>query len=102
MNRKKEVDDAAFGARVFYFIFHFLGFLIMLYYDCEISRDLKEFKLIPPLLLLAIFLISAYLFMTCGDNPGYAYPSPKSSFQSISDNQMNYPLNAKFTEPIND
>lgn len=39
--KKKEVDEAVFGARVFYFMFHFLGILVVLVYDNEISRDLK-------------------------------------------------------------
>lgn len=36
IKKKPEVEDAVFGARVFYFLFHFLGILCMVIYECDI------------------------------------------------------------------
>lgn len=39
---KKEVFDAVFGARVFYFTFHILAIIILINYDNDLLRDFQN------------------------------------------------------------
>lgn len=81
---KKEVFDAVFGARVFYFSFHLLAVIIMIKYDNDLMRDYKDNTIYPIILYAFLMAISIYLFLTCGKNPGYAPVNNERSDSQVS------------------
>lgn len=82
MQANPSIQDSFFGAKIFYFSFTLIISLILLLYQNPLLIAIQNFSLLLPLFFLILLLLSSYLFLTTGQNPGFAQ---KNSYHHIKD-----------------
>jgi hypothetical protein len=72
MLKNSNMQEAYFGAKVFYFSMTFIILIIIITYHTPLSDDIKNGSLLTGILFLILLTISTFSYLTAGTNPGYA------------------------------
>lgn len=84
------MEDAFFGAKIFYFSCTSIIFLIICLYDNPFRNSILNFELIPlPFLFITSLILSSYYFLTTGNNPGYAFKNTNDIENNLENNKIN-------------
>jgi hypothetical protein len=69
---REEVEQALFGARLFYNVFHAMGLLVLFRYESSLHVGIAKGEYWESFYTLALIGASTYYFYTCAKNPGFA------------------------------
>lgn len=97
--RPRAVSDSFFGAKLFYFFMETLVVSLMIAYDKNIfMNDINNYDFIFPACFLLSLLISGYLFLTTGNNPGF-YSSSSIDLVNLNLNSEKFQSHGIFISP---
>lgn len=85
MHADPSIQDSFFGAKIFYFSFTSIIFLILLLYKNPFLIAIQNYSLLLPLFLFLLILFSSYLFLTTGQNPGFAQKNPYHHIKDLEE-----------------